>query len=896
MGKRLISLTFCFILLLPVLFSQQLIFEKSRNITKKIFKELGNSEQEQIADFFLSSLPSESNVINKEGSELSWAETLKLYRENNRYFVSCRWSYFTFRDVRNYKGFDITEVFLPGQVSSEFNIVDRSLRKLVGLKIDTCCVDSILSFFEYRTYLPLSDSAAISTASDFNWIKSDLFFTQHNIDNFSKQLSLIEEYYETAPKLDELRLAINRIETQNIDMMPLYQIDMNKLMRDLRMIENSSFFQQLNLQRNDPLQLAEKLRVLKQEMIMKNTVVGHLMESIDDIYYNKAYNNFLKNQYDIALDYFERTVRVNQKHLNAYYKMGEIYFIQGEIDKAASLIIHLVQRVIAPEEIDANLISLVQQVQMELLERGERLVREEQFHDALTAYSKADTFCLSIPFIVCDPRIAMGKAKAKYGLYNSYLIIAEKAIETEKLELAVRFIGDAARFQRENSGEIISNLEADQIMQLVIDKLISKGRSYCAEDEYDKAVGLLDKAYELCETNPAMLCSETLRDEMRIAQTGLYRNVLVLLQKCIDDENIVEAERLLEEADKFEQTNPVSLNARMETENMKMKINRFKYGALISEGEQLLFTGKNEEALVAFLKAKSMEANDIAFRNPMLDDYIRQIAKPMVDEIISQGIIKAWGNDIIAANQLLVSVDEALELYMLKNDTTLSLRRMELNNRIKERDCNNYSFELDKNFRSAQRLSNNREYVAAYEILYPTYMESLNKPQCEIEVNEAKLFLEQIYPLYNYSKLQRDAYNALSDLQFLKLDSILNELNVMFNSIGEIHSQSSPVTLESVLNQNSNCNVLLEAARYYASSNPDNALTVLRKASRANCLEPEFKVLSADIAAQLAVRDYEHDKTQSSASLIQQYVGQSPWFNEFRTAFLKTWRKKKWKI
>ncbi len=881
-------------LLVPFLgFSQSTLFEAQNKQVKTIRYARFPSEEEKISNSILEKLSAKDAGYSASYS-IQYTESVKLLKDSTKLWLVYRLSGFLFDGVPEYNKMNVSKVLLPSGVQYRINLADNNNVTLNTTENDTCCLHNPQDVHEWTVFNLDGDSASISRYATFNMVSSRLFYKDSDLERFNRYLGFIDDYFKADKPLNDMVETLMRINPDNIDMLPLYQIDLNKVGKDLEKIEKSDFYIYLDLSTQDPLLFKKRFRELKEKHAALSASVNKVMTNIDEVYFNKGYAFLLKKNYDKAAEYFERSIRSNSAYTRSHYRLGEVHFIKGDIDKSATVMLHLIRNLKMEKDIEANALALAQQITLEYIDRGQGKIKTEEFHQAIKEFEKAASFCDSAKVISCPASIQKGILDAKSGLYRSYLIIAGKALEGEKINLAAKFMYDARAFLNSNPDLKIEKTETDSIINKLIDRLVAQGKVQYENKSYEEAVDTYNKAADLCSLCESKQCQALIDREMKNAQTGLYDNILNIIRQHLKNENLIEAERLLIDATRFQKENKVTQYALFETENLWMMLNKFKYRNYISQGVLLLNSDSGSIALDVFMKAKALEKDHIAFPDYSLNTCIQTAGKPILLEMLSQAKIKAWGNDLAAAKKYTVEIGEKIKPFQLENDTDIVSLYKDLLNRIKEQECANLSFEMNRNMIIAQRYISNTDYIHAYELLSEMILSSGKDNPCNLDNSKYNKLLSEIKPFYVVQRDGKAAGEAMQQNAFDKADSLVAAVDKLFEANPIMKGKISPCNRHHLIEHFNDSTVLLNAAEYYLEKDSlFICMTALQQMFRQNISPVQTKSIQKKLASKLAAYDFKINKNASYSERMLFYKTANPWFASFSRHYRIKWLKLK---
>lgn len=130
------------------------------------------------------------------------------------------------------------------------------------------------------------------------------------------------------------------------------------------------------------------------------------------------------------------------------------------------------------------------------LKSAEMFFAEEKYNEALLMLSDAEVICNAMPDIDCGMQVFHNMAKARFGIYDAYLRIAESAMENGNLNLAAHYLNLARNYQSENSGLIIIPAAVNRLSESLAWQYFESGRSALRDENTVQAMAHLIAAQE----------------------------------------------------------------------------------------------------------------------------------------------------------------------------------------------------------------------------------------------------------------------------------------------------------------------------------------------------------------------------------------------------------------
>ncbi len=150
-------------------------------------------------------------------------------------------------------------------------------------------------------------------------------------------------------------------------------------------------------------------------------------------------------------------------------------------------------------EIDPNVFrrNFGEQLWRAYLKSANDFMEEEKYNEALLLLSNAEVICTAEPDIDCGLHVFHNMAKARFGIYDAYLRIAESAMTGGNLELAKHYLNIARDYQSKNSGLIIIPAAVNRLTESLAWRYFESGKKAAKEEKYERARERLVTAGEL---------------------------------------------------------------------------------------------------------------------------------------------------------------------------------------------------------------------------------------------------------------------------------------------------------------------------------------------------------------------------------------------------------------
>jgi len=882
---------FLFIILSFAGFSQnQIAYENSQKDSCLFKFNEEPKENEVIANYIIQEL---SKSIPKI---LSYTEYVFSFSQNSKIIKLSPKNYEVSIIIENknckgdifYKGFIISDILIPSNIDFTVNILNEDNSTNQKFNFEKVKLDSEtykIACFKFED--SLSDAKYKLTVNNKSFYYDDSVRIA-----FDKKMKFVDDYYLSDMLLEQGFKKLQMINTKNVDMLPLYGIQLKDIEEIIEKLNKKDYPNQLNIKKHDPIDFVKRLSNLTEETHKSRTIVNQLLATLDYVYFRKGLEYNVDNNIQMAIVYFEKSTKVNQYYTPSYFQLAKIYFNQDEINKAASIVTDVLLNMKPDFSTNKNLLVLADSIYSTFISKGEELNKEEKYNEAIELLLTGKEFCSKTPGIVCDDEIQKAIARGKYGLFYSYIKVAKRAIASDKLDLAKTYIEYAQTYQQKNKDDIISDSEVNSMLVKLSDAYSNLGQSENSSHNFKEALKYFEAASRLCNSSPNIDCSDDLKQGILTAKQGIYDNYIlkaIELYQCNDAYN---AEKNLNDAKEFQKANSETIISTIGTDTITGKVKFKIYKNLISYAEQLIGYRQFEYALDKLNEARKLEEDFVFDKNERIDSLLTVAAKPVILDNIKIGKLKAWGSEIDKANNIYKKAIEFQENYNLSNDEEINNAVADLKNKMLDRDCYNAQIECDNNYRKAIRNASMKDYITTQFYLDKALKIAEEKTSCTIIATSAEILTKKYLPAVIYQKLLLESENSLNNknygdaiLYFRKAEKYYSEKNIKSFQIKE-------QSLLFFTLSKSDKNFLAYCSDYFIENKElENAFTLLKTLKRRNYPINDSRNLQEKLAQELAQADKKENPSGNPKSNVLKYTGGDKWYKYFKKAYLVAWKK-----
>ena len=433
--------------------------------------------------------------------------------------------------------------------------------------------------------------------------------------------------------------------------------------------------------------------------------------------YNKAIDYLERNNDRVlAKKYLEKSIEVNPLYVPALYKLSAILTEEGDLKKAAELVNVILNKTYPDTAAYKQILILAYNIYDEFIKKTEELKQQEKYNDAEDELLAAEQFCNSNSVINCQESLEKEIGTTKYGIYKSFLTIAERAVNKKHYDIAENFIFSAIDYRKKNEQYIKENKEAENMADTIIDRYMNKANSYINSGKYQKAMECFGKASALCDSIKDDECNNRVKKGISSIKINVYKEYVTKAQDYMNKGQPDEAEDELNKAKSYRKSNIKDISDSSFSNIILKRIKYEEYKRLIQEGKGYLEDNNYEFAFRSLDNADKLEKKYGLDKNDEKDNLIKIAAKPVIKEKLKSCDIKIWADELEEADNMLKSCEDMQLKYFLKNDNELNYIISELKQKVVRRQCGNDQDAYDLLMYKANNCVEKQDYTGAVKI------------------------------------------------------------------------------------------------------------------------------------------------------------------------------------
>ena len=350
-----------------------------------------------------------------------------------------------------------------------------------------------------------------------------LEFDKNSQEKFDTIVKLIGAYYSLNSTLDMIKDKLNAIDFTVVDMIPVYKFQLDDIEKQLDDLRSIDYIKKLHLDKSDPIQFIQRLDEISVKTKQLKTVAEQYLKSMDFWYFRTGMENLAKKDTIQAIKFFKRSIEMNPLFPQSQYQLARIDLIRGNLLEATSRVQMMIDTMDGGDDYIRLFYELDNILFQKIIESGVILMDSSLYQEALTVFLKADSLCRVKKHIPCPSELYNLIANAKLGVYRSYLLIASRAVDSERLDLAMTYIDIALEYQKKSPADIPSDREAYDLLQGIVNTYMGKGYHALNNNNYNDAWNYFNNSLVLCNKYPKLNCSDDISKGLQRAQELMER-------------------------------------------------------------------------------------------------------------------------------------------------------------------------------------------------------------------------------------------------------------------------------------------------------------------------------------------------------------------------------------
>ncbi len=780
-----------------------------------------------------------------------------------------------------YKGFDISDVLMPQKADfniilvCENNYVDN--RRFEGISLD----ENGRCKMEYDFDVPDESQKFL-----LKFEKTRFYSTHEAEKRFDEKIANIDDYYASVALMDHVLKEFSDIETRRSSLIDLY-LNLKELERLYEIVSNEPFVQNLDIENNDFAGYFQKLAYFQNQLVRYTEYFEILLKSTNNVSFNNSLDQYADAFVKTATKIIMHSQTVTHSHSNYFYNLGLINYNAVMVQRFKQDM----KRMISRTDFAVNADYLIEKFSNEIFDlfirEASNLINDQNYLAALGLLHNAQRFYNSTKNTGIPTELTILISRANYGIYDSYLLLINKAIDLGNYELAGNYIAKAKSFQDENRRSIILDDYLTGMSEKLIILYIARGNELNQKRVFQDAVECFEHAGLICQKIKRFNYQYDIDHGLICSRNGLYNNLLQQAETELSNENYSGAKVLVDKVNELFMLHPAQIIPCSQYDQILSAVNYNTFKQLIIDGRTVLSNGNYHLGYELLLEAIELQEKANFEYDCELAELFSIAASPVLNDMCSLGEVKVKKNQLKEARKIYDQCINLQKEYGLMYEAGIQENLTRLNNDIFEKYCetahNEFNHVIDSFYLSV-RLG---DYVNAVNVLDAAEKITLNNYYCEIDRDFVVELKEKYNPPAKYQILAQEAKDALITKDFQRFLEIYRQLEYLSDNYEMIRKQLEPLPLYCFFSVKKNLE-LFESLIDFLSNRQDLfiAIRLLAVIDNNNLAISDTKSIQNKLGNKMAIFDKISNSLIDPQVLAEEYTSGKPLYKYFTKAYL----------
>lgn len=600
---------------------------------------------------------------------------IKITKEfSNSYYIITELSKKECPDGANYKGFDICSEFFPSGVKFNFEISSNHIKQIIGQDAKLKHHKNIEQIFSF------SDSTG-NLQMEVKPQLISLIYNQEWENMMNHKLNLIDLYYQSDSLFNAWDSIINSIHLEQIELLPINDFLLDEVEKSLEYYNNLNIVSIIDPSQEKHNQFKNRIIEINIKAAQKRVLLTEYLHWIDYRFIEKARQESKMGNPTGAIYNYHKALEYHPLSIQALAELSRIMLEQNNLTEASLLIKTIFTSTWPQGDVLIECRKVSTDIYASIVNQGDILLKEEEFHRAIQTYSIAYIFCDSIRENICTKDYYFGIVKSKYGIMRSYFNVINKALQRDLLEIAENYAREAKKYQLANQKEIPDDSEIQVFVDKIVSRYVQNATKNIDKGNFKTAIKQIQSADSLGKSFRNNFSLKYLDENLKRAYVGAFNVALFESQSAINSSNVLLADQKYRAAMSFYYQHPEWIIDTTASYSVFLSIRANELRDKIIQGNKYYTLGLFSLSLSSLQEAKDIETMYKFQSDTLLDSLLLAISKPLAFEKLNKVSMMIWRNELDESNKIIEEVGELIKKSKLENNIEL----MELYNSTKRK-------------------------------------------------------------------------------------------------------------------------------------------------------------------------------------------------------------------
>ncbi len=890
LSKAFISL-FLFLLLFVNVFTQEIVFRENFPITFSEIKYEKNPDSKQkinntiISEIAVTEPKSLSSVSFPIVYNLSISISKSAYQN---YSLDLRAKDIEIKREIIINDFNISEIIYPSK--ADIVILLSGLKNENNLKIsfeDINIKDKSITISEE---IPGSD---VGNGTQLTAKLENLKFYFDELDEklIESRLVTIFDFLATEMIIDSTIKKIESIDVENTPITPDVFLKIKESNRIVKIISKKDFSELSHNECNQHYNFEERLDVLERKALRMNTIFQQNLNKTQEIEIEEQYTALIDKYVDLFTIYHDESSRVPHTFSSSVINLAKIDSDNSSIFLLVDVINDLINHSnLKYLQFDYDIISA--SIVAGMIRKAAQYIELERHNEALDVLNNANSICKIVPGDYNFDELHSNTSRAKYGIYQSYIKVSERAVKGNNFQLAEKYLDQAINFQIENSEYIISAIPTEKTVSEFVINCIKTGELALLNNNYTSALISFDYASKYLNMVSTEDLNLRLQNGIIKAENGLYEENIVRAEELIHNDELIKAKIIVENLISKDKKNKPFKKKDRKLRDLKKKVENKNVTSLYLKAKESYFSGLYNDAYNKLVEIKELNLKMSDYQTSEIENFSEQVLKLIIKNNVDNGISKAWQNDFESANEILTNSEKLLEESNLQDDKKIAESLSNLKERIVFNECIIVKDKYDVLITKSKRLIKNQSFREAIKCL-GNAIEIINQNN-KCTFSDTSAF--ELYRWYYHAAVYQENLEKLSTNLYSRgfrnsIEQYISLENYYFKFGLDTTEIRHNTFYDFILSQNSPEMTIFSFNYFIKQNNPDEAMKMLDVLEKCKYPSLKTKDLLIDLGKILAEKDFANMPEAEPNDIVMKYYKDNSNFKTLRREYLRTWKR-----
>jgi hypothetical protein len=787
-----------------------------------------------------------------------------------------------------YEGFDISGVLMPSTYSFDISVYDQDLRLINVLPFNNLAIKGSANEVIYSMEVPVQSGLIYKVNNTvFKYLEKDKAEFTQRIGQVNDFLGFLDLSGKMLKKAD----LINPDEDEKVlsSFLKLYDLE-----RFSKIIAKQHFDPDLQIPVKESTLYSENLSIHSVNLRRLKTIyeqnVDTLHQEIGEAEVAAAAGEIV----NLQLGYLKSLSLSSYMFQPVYEQMAEMF----KDDHSWRFLLDEMMAFFSSRK---NIVFqpgferyFGQRLYQTALNATDSLLMQQNYNEAVFMLETAGAICSYQPEADCDLDVFHRLSKAKYGIYTSFIKIADQSLQKKNLELAKNYLELARDFQSTNRSMIISDELTNEYFVKLAYEFLQRGRQDSKDGFYIEALNDLSRAkgiYQQLHRNDFLVQCE---NEMNSAFEMKLLELVKKSEKGLEEGNLDQAEHFLAQIQSLASQYPGVKSDKRAFENLTASIREARFKNQLISLKMALKEESFDQAAVRLKTLKGSFPEDLKKSEHEISGYFQEYFKPAMLQKINATetfLVVGQRNE---AEQMFSGIVKLRNNFPDFHDQEIDEAFAELIKSFESEECSLLKSNVADQTDHAIRLIEAKKYSEAQQTIHQALLDAHSLKDCKISDSILVNLQTEFGDVFAYYQLLNQADEKFSKSDFLaSIEIHLKAENFFYrNNISRFDETYQPI--EGFIMAKSSPGLNSTAIGYYSRKQDYRKMISLFHVYLQNGYDiAKYEAYLADAGTFMANYDKERFPQNDPVFMLEKLTLGKPDFQPFKSAYLKTWKNKK---